>query len=69
MKGYKKKNCYKLIGYPSNHKFNKRRTFDKAPNSGSNRGPTTNNVSCVEEFERKSSVGSSSGPSNMAFFT
>ncbi|OIT20014.1 hypothetical protein A4A49_65925, partial [Nicotiana attenuata] len=68
MKGHKKENCYKLVGYPPNNKFNKRRTFDKG-NSGGSKGPTSNNVSCIEESEGTSSVGSSLGSSNIPFFT
>ncbi|XP_070040869.1 uncharacterized protein [Nicotiana tomentosiformis] len=68
MKGYEKENFYKLVGYPPNNKFNKRRTFDKG-NSGGSMGPTTNNVSCVEESEGTNSVGSSLGPNSILFFT
>ncbi|XP_070028588.1 uncharacterized protein LOC142170500 [Nicotiana tabacum] len=68
MKGHTKENCYKLVGYPPDKKFNKRRTFDKG-NSGGSRGLTANNVSCVGESEGTSLVGSSSGPISMPFFT
>ncbi|XP_016445850.1 uncharacterized protein LOC107771034 [Nicotiana tabacum] len=69
IKGHKKENCYKLVGYPSNNKFNKRRTFDNG-NSGGSMGPTANNVSCIDEFEGTSLVdGLSGGPNNIPFFT
>ncbi|XP_070026346.1 uncharacterized protein [Nicotiana sylvestris] len=38
-------------------------------NSRGSRGPIANNVSCVEKSEGTSSIGSSSGPSSMPFFT
>nr|XP_009783092.1 PREDICTED: uncharacterized protein LOC104231737 [Nicotiana sylvestris] len=62
MKGHRRENCYKLVGYPSNHKFTKRRTYDRPQSSGDNIGHSANNVSHVEEPEASGSSGISSVP-------
>ncbi|XP_075083757.1 uncharacterized protein LOC107775615 isoform X4 [Nicotiana tabacum] len=58
MKGHKRENCYKLVGYPQNAKFNRRKSFDKVQNHepnqlvgnnfGTTRGPMANNANLTE---------------------
>ncbi|OIT02472.1 hypothetical protein A4A49_07061 [Nicotiana attenuata] len=62
MKGHRRENCYNLVEYPPNHKFNKRRTYDRPQSSGGNRRHSANNVSHVEEPEASGSSGISSMP-------
>ncbi|OIT29221.1 hypothetical protein A4A49_64421, partial [Nicotiana attenuata] len=52
IKGNKRETCYKLVGYPPNHKNNKKRNFDRPKQFGNNhRGPLVNNANYVESLE------------------
>ncbi|XP_019244601.1 PREDICTED: uncharacterized protein LOC109224480 [Nicotiana attenuata] len=74
MKEHRRENCYKLVGDPSNHKFNKSRTYDRSQSSRDNKGHSTNSVShghsanSVSHVEEPEASGSS-GISNMPLFT
>lgn len=51
IRGHKRENCYKLVGYPPNFKNNKRMTFDRAQQIGNgNKGPLVNNVNYADNL-------------------
>lgn len=71
MRNHTRNNCYRLIGYPTNYKFTRRRVdgkgnktqHDRFQNSGGNGRAQVNNVNFIDNFE----VGRNPTPDALTF--